>query len=228
MDGILEEMNQTNFEINLKRGRTAEESIANTLMNMGYYVIPSYEYTGDEGNKAPKLWGIKDSFVVPDLDVAKNKVRIWVEVKLKAKANYTRITKQLEHGIPYRNYLSYLKIQEITGCIVFLYVFEENTLSILYHQLDKLPKRLYTGNKMDRGGTIFFPRHCFNLLGFLVGGRIFNTSEINALSSFVQQINDNLPETKNRIFLAYGIDCSFSEIYKLRNLQEIFKEFPII
>jgi hypothetical protein len=102
---------------------------------------------------------------VPDLDISKDGVRRWAEVKTKAAATYTRVTGRYEHGVPKRHYESYLKVQEITGCPVWLFVYEENTGTILCGRLDDLARvrREYVGDKMSRGGMVFFPRSAFKL-----------------------------------------------------------------
>lgn len=56
-------------------------------------------------------------------------------------------------------------------------------------------------------------------IGFFVGNKILNVSKTKELSSFVQQKNDNIVEARDRILSVYGINCSFSEICKLRDSQ---------
>ncbi|GFP29051.1 hypothetical protein, partial [Candidatus Hakubella thermalkaliphila] len=108
-------------------------------------------------------------FVVPDLDIAKEGQRRWAEVKTKAGATYTRITKQLEHGIPLAHFNDYLQIEKITGCEVWLFIYEEDTQCVLSGRLKDLArsKRIYGGNKMSCGGMIFFPRIAFKSFSHL-------------------------------------------------------------
>ena len=148
-----------------KKGRTGEQLIAGMLQKQGWYVIPSYDYSGEDGDKAPKLEGVDNAYPVPDLDISKGGSRRWAEVKTKAAATYTHITKRLEHGIPKRHFESYLKVQEITGCPVSLFVYEEDTGEVLYGSLDELAKvkRDYAGGKMSKGGMAFFPRDAMKL-----------------------------------------------------------------
>jgi hypothetical protein len=51
-------------------------------------------------------------------------------------------------------------VQRITGTPVFIIFLEMPTGDLLYQSLDQLDvvKRIYTGDRMDRGGTVFFPR----------------------------------------------------------------------
>ena len=57
-------------------------------------------------------------------------------------------------------------MQQITGTPVFIIILEVLTGYILYQSLDALDevKRVYDGHKMDRGGTVFFPRASFEFL----------------------------------------------------------------
>ena len=143
-------------------GHAVEQQIAELLKERGWYVIPSYDYSGDD-DKAPRMQGSLACYVLPDLDVAKDGTRYWAEVKAKASATWTRKTQRYEHGIPRRHYLHYREVEEITGCRVFLFVYEEDTGAILVGALDELAeeKREYTGGKMSYGGMVFFPRDAF-------------------------------------------------------------------
>lgn len=148
-----------------QRGRAGERLVAELLQSRGWYVIPSYDYSGEDGDKPPRLQGLREAFPVPDLDIAKDGQRRWAEVKTKAAASYTRITGRLEHGIPKRHYRAYKRVQEITGCEVWLFIYEEETGEVLFAKLDDLEavKREYDGPKMSRGGMVFYPRDAFNV-----------------------------------------------------------------
>ncbi len=154
------------FAQRLEFGRSAEERVARVLQHRyGCYVVPAYDYNADD--KSPKLQGAATSYVVPDLDVSKDGFRSWVEVKAKTNAGSpTRITGQVEHGFSWRLFQQYCTVQQITGTPVFIIILEVLTGDILYQSLDALDefKRVYDGNKMDRGGTVFFPRASFAYL----------------------------------------------------------------
>jgi hypothetical protein len=150
------------------RGRSAERMIAEELQRRGWLVLPSYDYTTEE-EKAPRLQGWEISYIVPDLDVCRNGKRYWVEVKAKAKADWTRSTQRYEHGIDRHHYESYLAVQRQTGCPVWLCVYEENTQLAFIRSLDDLAlvARFYGGQKMNRSGMVFFPRAAFHQFAFL-------------------------------------------------------------
>jgi len=103
-------------------GRDGEQRVADWLKDFGWYVIPSYDYSGENGSKAPKLQGLRNGYPVPDLDIAKSGARRWVEVKTKKTADWTRITRRLEHGI--EHYDDYLRVAQETGTEAWLAVYE--------------------------------------------------------------------------------------------------------
>ena len=159
--------NQTNFKDSelYKMGHSWELKVSVFLKKRGNYVIPSYDYSGEENNKAPKLQGVLMEYVIPDLDVSKGGERRWIEVKSKAAAVLHRNSGDYVHGIPKRHYLSYLEVTKITGCEVWLVVCEENTGDILAANLSSLPiHHEYDGSKMSKGGMVFFKRSNFTLL----------------------------------------------------------------
>lgn len=148
-----------------KKGHTGELIVARLLKQQDWYIIPSYDYSGAEDNKAPRLQGLDKEYIIPDLDISQKGCRLWAEIKTKASPSYTRITKRLEHGIPLRHRNHYLKIQEITGCDVWLYIVEEDTGTVLRAALNELIKceRIYSGDLMSYGGMAFFPRDAFEV-----------------------------------------------------------------
>jgi hypothetical protein len=146
-----------------KKGASGEQLVARELMARMWYILPSYDYSGRENNKAPRLEGLKGRYVLPDLLAFRDALARWWEVKVKASATYTRIKKRLEHGIPRRHYDDYLAVERITGIPVYLFVIEEDTGTMLYGKLSELAreKRVYSGDKMSYGGMVFFSRNAF-------------------------------------------------------------------
>lgn len=127
------------------RGRAAEQLVAQWLQEGGWYVIPSYDYAGDDRNKAPRLQGLTVGHAVPDLDIAREgDGRRWVEVKSKDHANVWRDSRHWgrpnvpEHGVDYRNYLDYLKVKRITGDEVWIAIYEEDTRQLRAAEIDAL------------------------------------------------------------------------------------------
>lgn len=148
-----------------KRGRSGERLVAGVLKRRGCFIVPSYDYSGEDGNKAPKMEGEFAGYVIPDLDVARDGDRYWVEVKTKWTATLHRKSGTVEHGISLRHLDHYRKVQTITGAPVFLAVFEERDGIILIAKLDALGEpRVYDGGKMGRAGMAFWPRAKFREL----------------------------------------------------------------
>ncbi len=148
------------------RGRSAEKLVAEELQRRGWYIVPSYDYSGKDNNKAPRLQGTDKEYILPDLDVSKEGARRWVEVKLKLQATWTHLTQRFEHGIPIRHFESYVEVQRITGCEVWIFIYEENTQRLLVQSLNclTLVSRVYRGPKMNREGMIYFPQDSFCVL----------------------------------------------------------------
>ncbi len=150
-----------------RRGRAGEHVVADLLKQRGWYIVPSYDYCGDDGNKAPKMEGLTAALILPDLDVARGGRRKWAEVKTKLRPDFTRITGRYEHGIPIRHFEHYRQVQAVTGAEVWLFIYEEEPAVVICQALDKLEpqSRFYRGPRMDRGGMVFWPRDAFLLFG---------------------------------------------------------------
>ena len=129
--------NQKNFEKQLLYGKEFEDKFSRWLILRGWYVTPKYLFNG---KGAPLLIGKSNKFAIPDLDIAKNGKRLWIECKRKK-----RMFKHPATGYPLSNHHCYKKVQEITGDKVFI-VFEDDTNSIieLYgNYIDKLDNHIY-------------------------------------------------------------------------------------
>lgn len=128
------------------RGRAAEERVTRWLQSRGWFVIPSYDYAGEDGDKAPRLQGLAAGYAVPDLDAARDGTRRWVEVKAKTRANIWRSRQPWghpdtpEHGVDHSNYLAYLEVKRITGDEVWIAIYEEDTGRLLTAEIDALGK----------------------------------------------------------------------------------------
>ncbi len=151
-------------------GRTGERIVADLLQRRGWYVIPSYDFAGPDGDKAPRLQGHLHQYVIPDLDVAKGGRRCWVEVKTKSRATETRIAGgRLEHGISLRHALDYQEVERISGCEVWLAIFERSTNCVLMARVaDLMPtarRSVMRKGGFAEGPMVFFARDAFHVLG---------------------------------------------------------------
>lgn len=170
------------FSKMLEQGREGEKFIASMLELNDWKILPSYEYTGKRGDKAPKLQGKYGKNIVPDLLVFRKQKQMWVEVKTKKSFDYSRGYKINTHGIERRCYDDYLKVEKETGIDVWLVVCEIETSDVLVAKLSSLTpfdclcksckNKNYFNCKMSRGGMIFFDRKEFSIWKDLKGKSI--------------------------------------------------------
>lgn len=132
-----------------KVGRGGEQVVAKWLMERGWYVIPSYDYAGEDGDKAPRLQGYRVGHPVPDLDCAKDGNRRWVEVKTKTTTIFWRKTQKHQHGIDMPLLQHYRTVQAITGTPVWVAIYEEFSGCLLANTIDALGEPRVGRNNMD-------------------------------------------------------------------------------
>ena len=87
----------------------------------------------------------------------------WLEVKTKQTFTVHELTGREEHGFSLRHYQDYAKVEELTGLAVWVAVYEIEAGHLLFGRLKELAhrQRIYPGDKMDKGGTVFFLREDF-------------------------------------------------------------------
>ena len=154
---------QTKFKENplYIKGHAGEVLVSQILQRRGWYIVPSYDYSGGDDDKAPRMQGEKLCYILPDLDVSREGERVWVEVKTKEEAILYRKTNTMRHGISLRHYRHYQEVEKISGCAVYLAVYEVKTGDVLMAKLSKLDKhnQIHESNNM-----VYFPRDAFDLL----------------------------------------------------------------
>jgi hypothetical protein len=152
---------QPDFKAALAAARVWEARMATWLRSHGYLILPTYDYTGIGGDKAPRLEAERatDSLVLPDLLVAKGGRSFFVEVKVKARADWTRVSEQLETGLDGRLWSHYLRVEEATGLPVWLAFLHQKEGLVLCNSLAELRPlaRSYDGGRMGRKEMVFFP-----------------------------------------------------------------------
>lgn len=138
-----------------KRGRSGERLVASIVQSRGWFVISSYDYSGEDDNKPPRMQGASAAMAIPDLDLARSGQRRWAEVKTKKSATLHRKTARWEHGIGLRLFNDYRRVEEETGTEVWLFVFEENTKIVLCATLNHLDKhkRIYDPGDLRGDGA---------------------------------------------------------------------------
>jgi hypothetical protein len=146
-----------------QRGRAAERLIAQRIRERGWHTVEASLFSGEDGDERPALKGKNAELALPDLLIARSGQLRWVELKLKARPATDSATGKDVHGVSARLVREYLQVQEETGVVVILAVFEENTRLLLVNRLDELltTGRLCTSDTLNRGGTWFFAREDF-------------------------------------------------------------------
>lgn len=169
-------------------GDKGQRAVAKFLREQGWWVVPSYEFSGSSDDKAPMLEGPLKGLILPDLDCAKDGQRMWVEVKTKTAATMTYdpcaipglsfkearqqgIEGIAEHGISERQALDYLEVARITGADVYLVVYELSTSDVLWARLEPLVasarKSVMRKGLRYEGYMLYFARSDLRLLGKL-------------------------------------------------------------
>lgn len=155
---------ETKFKEKFDFGKIAEKEVEEAFYSKGFHVIRSYDYQGEENN-SPRMFALetKDNLILPDLDVSKDGKRIWVECKHYTATPFNRTYGINVHGIKKRHYKHYLKVQKITGNIVYLIIKEIQNNCLLYAKLDSLKTYscLHIDQKCGDECLIYFNREDF-------------------------------------------------------------------
>lgn len=158
-------------------GQIGERLVVRWIKAHGFLVIPSYDYSGEGGDKAPRLKGISSEYAIPDLDVALGGKRFWIEVKAKTEASWTHLTQRYEHGFSGRLYKDYLRVAEETGTPVLLFIVERKTSDLLTQNLAALGEPRMSA--IYGQGMVYWPRDGFRVI------HTFTEEEINAAEAEV-------------------------------------------
>lgn len=155
-------MLRATFEEQLAFARRYEKGVARWLMQRAWRILPTYDFSGSDGDKTPTLLAADgdQSLVLPDLLACKDGDTRWVEVKYKDSADWTRLTNRLETGISLRLWTHYVRVRAVTGIsvwIMFVHRLEGEVRGAEIETLSRMPPRIYDGRKMGRGGMAFFP-----------------------------------------------------------------------
>lgn len=126
------------FEKKLEEGRKGEIFISDWLKSEGWGVIPTFDYSGKNGEKAPKLQFMSDGLIIPDLDICKAGDRVWLEIKTYHGPAYNRKIAAHVHGIAVRLYNHYMRVEKETGCRVLIGILERDSKKFLVARLAKL------------------------------------------------------------------------------------------
>ncbi len=148
------------FQQKRDEARHYEKALAAWFQHQfGAYILPTYDYSGLQDNKPPRLMGANDAFVIPDLLVTKSGRMTWVECKWKTHADLFRKTKTLCTGINARHWTHYQQVKKISGCdvvIMFLHIQEAEMRGDFIDTLKNSIHHTYNGGKMGYNGMVFW------------------------------------------------------------------------
>lgn len=133
-------------------GDDVQQMLAEYFRSQRVYVVPSYDYAGPDGDRAPMLATNGDKLILPDLDVAANGVRAWVEIKAKDHAWRHNKCRRDEHGVDLRQFRHYQRVERETGTPVWLCVYERNTGAVLVTRIGALTESDAHPGQMVKGG----------------------------------------------------------------------------
>lgn len=142
-----------------------EMGVASFLRDRGWFTLPTYDYSGKQDDKAPILHGPTSKLIIPDVLAFKAKSARWFEVKAKTEATFHRKTQVWETGFSLRHWEHYRQVQTETGIDVLVFFVHDNKKpgdgngEVRFASLNDLDRmrREYNGDKMGRGGMVFFP-----------------------------------------------------------------------
>jgi len=112
------------FEAQLALGNMGELLVSRWLQSQGCGVLPGYDFSGGDGEKAPRLHFSDGGKVIPDLDVCRSGGRFWVEVKTFWAPAHNRSRGMMVHGVKARLLNEYAEVERATGTPVFVFVLE--------------------------------------------------------------------------------------------------------
>ena len=128
------------FQLSLSVGAMGEKLAARWLKSCGCGVVSSSEFSGKDGNKAPKLMFSHGGLALPDLDVSKEGARSWIEIKTYTAPAWNRKYNCWVHGFPKRLFCDYVEVEKQSGTMVWIGVLELKSCALLLAHLSSLPR----------------------------------------------------------------------------------------
>lgn len=157
------------FDRQRARSKRVEQAVAKWLCARGWLILPTYDFSGDGDQKAPKLQANRagDALIVPDLLGFQKGRRLWWEIKLKTEASWTHITQRMETGCDVRHFVHYRKVQAESGAPVWLVFVHESQDEVLAATLDELIAAKPRRAKVRGKDLFYFPCSAMKRLGSL-------------------------------------------------------------
>jgi hypothetical protein len=157
------------FAEQLEVGHRYEKAVATWLLRRGWRLLATYDFTGSNGDKAPRLLALNPSqgLIVPDLLGAKDGKSLWFEVKFKTAATFTRMTQRMETGIARRLFVHYSDVSRQTGIPVWLIFCHQEQDEVVSAELNALATVAREQLRGPMGPMVFFPCSAFKRLAAL-------------------------------------------------------------
>jgi len=163
---------QMTFSESVQVARRYEMSLSKWYQKrFGVHVLATYDYSGLQDDKAPKLMSVSDGLIVPDLLVCGLGRATWIECKWKAQTVEFRKTHTTVTGISARHFAHYESVKKESGCSVFIMFLHIKENEMRGGQIrgeagreSESQGRLllppihnqYQGDKFGRGGMVFW------------------------------------------------------------------------
>lgn len=142
-------------------GRWGEKLVRDRLAELGHWVTDTSTLEGRNGH-GPRVYG-PGNLVPADLEVTLRPwgFRVDLQVKTKSRPDRGRITRELEHGFAWRDWLRYREAENLLGVPTFVVVVEADSGLILARRAKdlKVRKDCPTLNRGER--MAYFPRSEF-------------------------------------------------------------------
>lgn len=149
------------FEEQLAAARRWEIRTADWLReSRGYYVLPTYDYSGKDGDKAPRLVAPigERNLILPDILAMQAGRWLWLEVKWKTEATFHRNKRVWNTGIDSRLWNHYQQVQDVTRATVWVVFIHEKENEIRLGSIEEL-RALFTHEDRIRGKLTTFFRY---------------------------------------------------------------------
>lgn len=139
-----------------------QAQLSGLLRDRGAIVVPLYDIMPDGHDKAPLAQGQFKGYRAPDFLVTKSNRPALLEAKLKSSATYTHSEDRYDQGFGLRCWRDYCEIERLFGMPVWIAIGECDTHLVRMASLRSLGQpRIYSGDKMDAGGMVFWPQEKF-------------------------------------------------------------------
>lgn len=148
------------FQVKLDAAREWEKALSRWIRGRGWYVLPTYDYSGKGDDKAPKLYAPHglESLVLPDLQCFRLGSQQWLECKWKHRSTFYEKGGYRSTGICRRLYRHYRQVQDATGAVVVVCFIHEHEKEMRGAPLSLLDDRSYSheSSRLGRHGMRFW------------------------------------------------------------------------